>query len=220
MKGTFSGERVSRDEFPGKEGDNMRRENKRASTKRLLLEATRELIREKGCSGTTLADIMERSGLSKGAIFHYVKSKNELFYWVLQERSEDIDARFQAAAERPERSFEGPMQEILARLPELTNPQELSNQVLMYLLGKSDVPDVREALARHYEQALRQARRWIEAGQDAGVIPPSVNPAYTAELFMLISFGLRMRGAAGGEPAAFGVDEFAKLMTASLQPER
>lgn len=43
----------------------MKREQKREQTKRLLLDAVKELICEKGCTNTTLNDIMERSGCLK-----------------------------------------------------------------------------------------------------------------------------------------------------------
>lgn len=60
----------------------------------LLLTATEELILEKGCQQTTLQDIMKRSGLSKGAIYHYVKSKDELLGLLLQRRFAAISQRF------------------------------------------------------------------------------------------------------------------------------
>ncbi|WP_027092074.1 TetR/AcrR family transcriptional regulator [Cohnella thermotolerans] len=62
----------------------MRRELKREQTLQLLLDTARQLIREKGCMKTTFSDIMERSGLSKGAIFHYVKGKDDLLGMLLR----------------------------------------------------------------------------------------------------------------------------------------
>ena len=96
----------------------MKRELKRERTKRLLLDTTKQLILEKGCAATTLNDIITRSGLSKGAIFHYVKSKDELFSWVLKERLEEINRRFFEAAEQT-KTFAGSMGEIIASLADL-----------------------------------------------------------------------------------------------------
>ncbi|WP_175471903.1 helix-turn-helix domain-containing protein [Paenibacillus naphthalenovorans] len=42
------------------------------NTFQFILSTTEQLIKEKGCQQTTLQDIMERTGLSKGAIYHYV----------------------------------------------------------------------------------------------------------------------------------------------------
>ena len=51
-----------------------------------ILAITEELILEKGCRHTTLKSIIERTGLSKGAIYHYVDSKDELFRLILQSK--------------------------------------------------------------------------------------------------------------------------------------
>ena len=53
-----------------------------------ILLTTEELILEKGCRNTTLKDIIERTGLSKGAIYHYVASKDELFGLILKTKIE------------------------------------------------------------------------------------------------------------------------------------
>ncbi|RAK17356.1 TetR family transcriptional regulator [Anoxybacillus vitaminiphilus] len=196
----------------------MKRKQKREQTKRLLLDAVKDLIGEKGCTNTTLNDIMERSGLSKGAIFHYVNSKDELFSWVLKERLGEINQRFfNTASQR--KSFEEPMHEITARLSDLENPKDPGNQVLMYLLGKSDQPVVKKILQQYYEQAVHMSKLWIVAGQEAGVIPQFIDADKTAELFMLISFGLRMRSAIDSNSYFFHNKDFAELMSSMLQPK-
>ncbi|ANB56373.1 bacterial regulatory s, tetR family protein [Anoxybacillus sp. B7M1] len=193
----------------------MKREQKREQTKRLLLDAVKELIYEKGCTNTTLHDIMERSGLSKGAIFHYVKSKDELFSWVLKERLDKINERFFHQASQ-KASFEEPLYEITSRLSDLENPQDPGNQVLMYLLGKSDQPDIKKILQQYYEQAIHMSKSWIIAGQEAGVISQSIDADKTAELFTLISFGLRMRSVIDSNGYFFNQD-FAELISERLQ---
>lgn len=198
----------------------MKRELKRERTKRLMLDAAKELIREKGCARMTLNDMMERSGLSKGGIFHYVKSKSELLSWVLQDWLEETNRRFLAATEREEKTFEGPIREIIVRLPELEAPDNVGNRVLMYLLGKGDQPEVKEVVRRFYEQALRVSKQWIVAGQEAGVIPLSVDADKMADLFVLISLGLRVRGFVSADGFAFGSGDFAALMTDMLQPQK
>src|SRR5690606_10976138 len=101
----------------------MSRDMRREQTRERLLAATEALIREKGCAQLTLRDIMEVTGLSKGGIFHHVKSKDELLGRVLEERLEALNRRFSEAAER-ERSFEAPLREIAAGLPLLTDPDD------------------------------------------------------------------------------------------------
>ncbi|MCS7464325.1 TetR/AcrR family transcriptional regulator [Paenibacillus doosanensis] len=199
----------------------MKRELKRQQTWQLLLDTTQELIREKGCAKTTFSDIMERSGLSKGAIFHYVKSKDELLAMILQQKLEETNSRFFEGVihEDGEVRFAGPMSAIANSLPVLEESRDITNQIFMYLLGRSDESAVEE-IRRFYEQAAQFSRKWIETGQEHGVIPQSVNADKTADLFMLISFGLRVRGFIASDKKAFQIGDFTKLMVDILQPEK
>ncbi|HHA2787029.1 TPA: TetR/AcrR family transcriptional regulator [Stenotrophomonas maltophilia] len=52
-----------------------------------LLEATAALVCEKGLPDLTVKDVVERAGVSKGALFHYYESKSALLdaafgYWM------------------------------------------------------------------------------------------------------------------------------------------
>jgi AcrR family transcriptional regulator len=53
--------------------------DKRARTRARLLEAARELIREKGYSRTTLQEVAARAGMTSGAIYGNFKNRDELF---------------------------------------------------------------------------------------------------------------------------------------------
>lgn len=197
----------------------MKRELKRQQTKQLLLDTTKQLIEEKGCANMTLNDIMQRSGLSKGAIFHYVKGKDELLAMVLEERLEETNARFLEATRQGTPEFAGPMNQIAGSLRMLEERQDAANQVFIYLLGKSDQPDVAAVTKRFYEHAFGVSKQWILAGQHGGVIPPSIDADKTADLFVLISFGLRMRSSIGSDALAFGSADFGTWMANLLQPK-
>lgn len=194
----------------------MKQEERRQQTIRLLLEATKELIREKGCHAVTMRDIMEKSGLSKGSIFHYVATKDELFAWVLQERLEQTNERFMRQVGHGGADFAGPMQQIAATLPALEDREEITNKVLIYLLGKDDDPTVEAVLKRFYDRWIELSRQWIVTGQEHGVIPESVDADKTAELFVLLSLGLRTRASLPVHSTAFSADDFAKLIIERL----
>lgn len=196
----------------------MKQEERRQLTIRQLLDATKELIREKGCHSVTMKDIMEQSELSKGAIFHYVKSKDEIFAWVLQERLDEINERFMNEVEQGGGTFDGPMQKIASSLPALEDAQDVTNKVLMYLLGKESEPAVAEALKQFYERSVQLSRQWIATGQRHGVIPESVDAELTAEMFVLLSLGLRVRSSLTTAPASFNARHFSSVMVDILKP--
>ena len=64
-----------------------RKGDKRERTRARLLEAAREVIREKGHEHASLEDIAERAGMTTGAIYGNFKSRDDLFialgqtYW-------------------------------------------------------------------------------------------------------------------------------------------
>ncbi|WP_217593783.1 TetR/AcrR family transcriptional regulator [Cohnella sp. GbtcB17] len=171
----------------------MKQEARRQQTTRRLLEAAKALIAEKGCQAITMQDIMSRSGMSKGAIFHYVKSKNEIFVWVLQERLEETNASFMNEVEQGRRTFDEPMRTIGDSIVAYENPQDVTNKVLLYLLGKEDDPMVAEALRQYYERSVQLSQTWIETGQRYGVIPATVDADKAGDLFTLMTLGLRIR---------------------------
>ncbi|GIQ69432.1 TetR/AcrR family transcriptional regulator [Xylanibacillus composti] len=201
----------------------MKQEERRQRTTRQLLESTKALIREKGCHAITMKDIMEESGLSKGSIFHYVKSKDELFVWVLQEQLEQTNDRFIQAveAQKAQPTFEGPMREIAKGLRELEAADHVANKVFMYLLGKEDDPTVREVLGQFYERSLRFAEQWIASGQAHGVIGEHLDKGKISELFVLLSLGFRIRQSLpSSESGSFAAHDLAAFMADVLQSDR
>lgn len=198
----------------------MKQEERREHTKRILLEATEELIREQGCSQTTLNDIMKRSGLSKGAIFHYVSSKDELFVHVLRAKLAEQNEQFMSEVNKQGdiKQFDGPMNTITNSMSRLESRDDVSNLILMYLIGKSDQPEIADIVAGFYKEATATSKKWIVTGQEAGVIPESIDAERTAELFELLSFGLRMRGLIGVDSHVFSTKDYADFIIDILRP--
>ncbi|WP_339257778.1 TetR/AcrR family transcriptional regulator [Paenibacillus sp. FSL R5-0713] len=172
----------------------MKNEDRRKHTTAQLLSATKELLREKACHAVTLKEIMERSGLSKGAIFHYVRTKDEIFIWVLMEHLEAVHSAVLSTIDEADiKTFEGPMQMIASNLVGLEEQGSITNKVLLYLLGKEDEPRVSEALQQFHDRSVSYSMQWIELGIKHGVINRSINAEQMGELFVLLSMGLRVR---------------------------
>ena len=50
------------------------------NSRQKILDAVSQLIAERGVHHTTVSDIVERAGISRGALHYYYKTKNELIY--------------------------------------------------------------------------------------------------------------------------------------------
>lgn len=85
----------------------------RKSSKVKLLDAAVECIRTKGYSATTVDDICEAAGVTKGAFFHHFDSKEELAVSAAQHFSSLADRLFSTA---PYRRLADPLDRLLGYL--------------------------------------------------------------------------------------------------------
>jgi len=59
------------------------------NTKARILQMARNLYSTHGCEGTTLEDILTAAGITKGAFYHYFKSKESLCETIIEQVAED-----------------------------------------------------------------------------------------------------------------------------------
>jgi TetR/AcrR family transcriptional repressor of nem operon len=82
-----------------------------SNTKTKLLDAALMVIRTKGYSATTVDDICEAAGVTKGAFFHHFKSKEELAVEAARHWGATTSALFESA---PYRALPDPLDRVLA----------------------------------------------------------------------------------------------------------
>jgi len=81
------------------------------ATQRKLIGAATELIRRKGYVATTIDDICEQSGVTKGAFFHHYKTKEELAVAALEAWDEMVEAMEESA---PFQKVKAPRKRVVA----------------------------------------------------------------------------------------------------------
>ncbi len=60
------------------------------STRRALLDSARSLFGERGYAGTSVDEVVRHAGLTKGALYHHFRDKDDLFRAVLEEVKRDV----------------------------------------------------------------------------------------------------------------------------------
>lgn len=83
------------------------------ATRRKLVEAGVELIRVRGFHGTTVDDICQAAGVTKGGFFHYFESKEDVAETALATFDE---ARNEIYREAPFREVADPLERVFGRL--------------------------------------------------------------------------------------------------------
>lgn len=176
-------------------------------TLRLVLETTEELTAEIGCQNTTLQEIIRRSGISKGAIYHYVQSKDELFGLILEGHmsmkvrkmgSHSMGAsphnHAPAAALSLSSSNLGPVSGIIKGLLQPADQHQLVlRRCFIYLLSRQDQPDVARILDNLHRSWIQFIEQWIVMCQDAGLLQARIQPRQTSAFIVSVLFGLMVQ---------------------------
>lgn len=85
----------------------------RGDARRRLLEAARDVIRQKGFAATSVDDLCQSAGVTKGAFFHHFKTKEALGVAAAEFWAETTGALFAAA---PYHQPDDPLDRVLAYL--------------------------------------------------------------------------------------------------------
>ncbi len=183
---------------------------------RLLAAATR-LFAEQGYDRTSVQEIVEAAGVTKGALYHYFGSKDDLLHEVyarvLRVQQERLDA-FADADEPIEKRLRGAAADVV-----VTTIENLDDAMIffrsMHHLSPEKNKQVRAERRRYHERF----RALVEEGQEAGVF----STATPADLVVDYHFGsvhhlstwYRPDGPMGAQEVA---DHLADLLLRALRP--
>ena len=149
-----------------------------------LLDAAVELFAEKGFDGTSVQEIVARAAVTKGAMYHYFRAKDDLLYEIYHEliSQQLADQERILSAGRPPADT---LRALLRDLVETTTAGLAEAAVFsreMHKLAAEPMAALR-AQRRRYHEGLRDL---IDSGQRAGVFATVAS----AETVTLIVFGI------------------------------
>ena len=72
----------------------MSRIDKASNTKQKIITTATALFSRNGFENTTMQDIMDSTGLSKGALYHHFKSKQDIMEYIIAQRKNTISSFF------------------------------------------------------------------------------------------------------------------------------
>jgi AcrR family transcriptional regulator len=182
-----------------------------------LLNVARTLFAEKGFEGTTVQDVVVAAGVTKGAMYHYFSSKDDLLY--------EIYGRvLRMQMERLEKfvSQEGPVEERLdaaAADVVATTIESLDSTTIffrsLHQLSEEKQKEIRRERRRYHETF----RAMVVEGQQSGVFRDDVSADLCVDFFFGSVHHLPMwwkpRGRLSGQEVG---RSFADLFIAGLLP--
>lgn len=184
-----------------------------------IVEAGRKLFARKGFHATGMRDIAKLAQVSIGSLYHYFRSKDELFLAVVRRAFEE---RLAQARELMRQGLPGP--EILRHVLDLHFAGFAAEPEAAQLLGRVWAPEdpalwkKLSALVDEYAQAIAAI---LQEAQASGAIRP-VHPLLAAYALLGMAGAVTLR-AAGKDPVAQefrekGAQELAELAWHALRP--
>ena len=141
---------------------------KRARTRKRLIAVANTLFLEKGVAGTSLQDIAERAGLTKGAIYSSFRSKEELVAEVVAATATALKPPL-APGMTVEQIFEALAAEANALMPEVEKRAALVAEYHLHALTNEGL---RGRLETQHRQAFEEALNLAETLLPPGVLSP------------------------------------------------
>jgi AcrR family transcriptional regulator len=171
------------------EGRKTQAERTALSDKRMF-DAAIELINERGTQKTTLKEIGERAGYSRGLANYRFGSKDGL----MLELFERFDVRWKEHLQDYVANASG-LEAVRQASSALRDFLKKESRYLraMYLLWYECLgheSDMRRILAQHHDVYRSDAQRWIEQGVAADEIKAGIDPVQFAAQYCAFSFGI------------------------------
>lgn len=186
-----------------------------------LIGVAARLFRDRGYDATTMQNIADELGIRKGSIYHYVETKEDLLWMIV---------------EAPLTELTGTVQEILAD-EGLTYMERIHRAVLAHAVSfETHYPHMfvitrenGETLSRKRQAALQNLRDgyydlWkaaVTAGIESGEFRRDLHPSVTVEaIFGMLSWMFRWFSPEGRLTATDVAEQFSAILTAGIPAPR
>jgi len=179
-----------------------RRLREKEARRQQILDAAREIFFAKGFEGATIEEIAEKTELSKGALYLYFSSKEEIYITLMLEGSQILHGMLKKSA-----SQNLPADTLLRRLGQayLRFYREYTEYFRMLFLYYSSLsihqkvgPELCERCEMQAKQSLELVAAIIQKGVDQGLFK-SCNPMDQAVLVWTCQNGIILLGERGDD---------------------
>lgn len=150
------------------------------STKHELLDAAERLFSERGVSNTSMMQVAEAAGVTRGAIYHHFENKLDLIYALMERVSLPVD---EMRDELREQLSDDPMQQLRERCSHIVHQVQHDphmRALVNILCHKCEyVEDTLPIHLRHLSgrnECIDEFVKLIELAQQQGTIASSVHP--------------------------------------------
>ncbi|MFO7767953.1 MAG: TetR/AcrR family transcriptional regulator [bacterium] len=197
-----------------------RQERKKEWQRTFILERAAALFADQGFAATTMEQVAEAAEFSKGGLYNYFESKEDLFISMLEHGLESMDGMLEEVLEGG-----GDFRAQLARfVADVLDFFETGKSVFRVLhtegsnLALSSSRALGESMRTHFKRFIDKVARLVRRGQEQGVIDPGEDPRLVAMLLMGVLRGYMFYWilSEGGAPDPPHADEAVRYVERTL----
>ncbi len=161
------------------------------NTKMRILQMARNLYSAHGCEGTTLEDILTAAGITKGAFYHYFKSKESLCETIIEQVTADY--RQLAMALDADAEPIDQLREMIAKLARLNASGEWVNCRLILRLSvdsHESQPQIQRKLRDFWEWETGFYEDLVQRCREAGQLSRRLSTKTQTRLITAVMAGM------------------------------
>ena len=164
---------------------------KSVQKRQYILETAKKVFAEKGFKRVTMKDIVEACDISRGGLYLYFNSTEEVFAEVLKMESEEADDLFSDSIKEDSTASDILMLFLKEQKKEILRKKDTLTQATyeFYFENKSGKKD--NILKQQFDSAVKVLQRLIEMGVESGEFRCD-NPEGSARNIMYVLEGLRI----------------------------
>ena len=160
-----------------------------------LIEAAADLFRSQGFTATTLNEIAERAGVTRGAFYGHFSSKSDVIRAIWEEQAMPFFEPIEHVLENlPQDDPVAAFRQQINNLLELFEDDSIVGRAVFIVMHNMEISDKDKALVEFlsdkyklYERVLCSAFKTLD---EAGKLKDSVNPDHAAMGFLYILIGM------------------------------
>lgn len=164
---------------------------KSVQKRKLILETARKVFREKGFKRVTMKDIVEACDISRGGLYLYFKSTEQIYLEVLRMESEETDDVFSDNIKEDATATDILMLFLKEQKKELLQKNDNLIQATYEFYFENKLTGKDNILKKQFETAVLIIQKLIEAGVDNGEFYCE-DPEGAARNIMLVLEGLKI----------------------------
>lgn len=162
-----------------------------------ILHAALECFSTKGYYASTVDDIVRYAKLSKGSVYNYFSSKEDIFISILQHETKKSRESLEAKLKDIDSPLEKLTYWINADIPYNLNKKKLMRVHIEFWLYSTDSPDVQHILSDRFDVTFQMIQHIIVEGQSVGEFNREIDPEKASAMFWSLHDGIWLHAIIG-----------------------